>query len=164
MRFGGQHRTSLAAGACVALALAGCFGAGGDDGDRQASDYGLAVERISDEVRGETETALRTLNRAADGELSGDEASAELREIERRVSRAGEELDGLTPPDAAAASAADLVRSIDDLALHLTIAATSVRVDSRALPSIARAEAATLLAYQSGFSTLSRAVRSLAVD
>lgn len=152
-----------AALACLAATSGGCFG-DGEDGDQAGEDYGLAVERISDEVRAETTTALTTLNRAADGKLSGNEAAAELRAIESRVRRAAEELGGLTPPDDAAASAADLVASVDDLGLHLTLAATSVRVDSRTLPAIARAEAATLLAYQSGFSTLSRAVRSLAAD
>src|SRR5918997_1219267 len=118
MRLTAWQSPLLTAGVCTLLGLGGCFGEDGDEGDQAASDYGLAVERVSDEVREQTTAALTTLNRAADGKLSGAAAAAELREIQRRVSGAAEELGGLTPPEDAAASAKDLAAAADDIALH----------------------------------------------
>jgi len=71
-------------GACLAvtvlvLALAGCSGGDGDaERTREALDFSLAVERITDRVDGDATAALTALNQAADKSLEPRRASAVL--------------------------------------------------------------------------------------
>jgi len=128
---------------------------------------GTEVERITDEVDAGGGRALAALNRLADGKADPGEVAALLDRLAGRAEAATAELEGLTPPEAAELSAADLAFAAGDVALHRRTAATDVRAIERGIStaaSVGRTQARILLAYQSGFSALSRAVRALAVE
>jgi hypothetical protein len=162
------RRLTAFVGVCAALALGGCLG---DDSDDQTTSegetYALDVERISDDLDRSGADALVALNRLADGKAGGREVGAQLDRLGRAARRAQTELKGLTPPVPAETSAGDLAGAAGDIALYGDIAATDARATERGISTAAevgRTQARILLAYLTGYSALSRAVRSLAVE
>lgn len=156
--------TVLVAG-FVAMGVAGC-----DDDDATTpeggEEYALEVEELTDAVSNEVADALRTLNRLADEQLTGQAAAKRLDDASGVINDAAADLAALSPPEAASGSAADLGFALSDLGRALDSAAIDARAIERGISTagdVGRAQAQVVLAYGSGVAGLSRAVRGLAV-
>jgi hypothetical protein len=156
--------TTLVAG-FVAMGVAAC-----DDDEATTpeggEEYALEVEELTDRVSTEVGDALRTLNRLADEQITGQAAGERLDDASGAIHDAAAELAALSPPEAASGSAADLGGSLSDLGRALDSAAIDARAIERGISSageVGRAQASVVLAYGSGVSGLSRALRALAV-
>jgi hypothetical protein len=162
----GSRRLVALACLCLALGAGGCLG-GDDETTSPGERYAVRVERISDDVDRDGERALAALNRFAEGRAEATEVAALLDRLARDAAASQNELDRLSPPAAAESSDDDLVVAARDIALYREIAATDVRATERGISTareVGRSQARLLLAYQVGFSALSRAVRALAIE
>jgi hypothetical protein len=147
--------------------LAAC--GNGDDGDdeERAQDYALQVERISDHAYEAAQDGLVTLNELVDGSAGAQAAIAELDRSSAAVTADRERLADLAPPEAGRAVADDLAFQFDSLARSLDEAAATTSAVSKgggSLRETGRSFARVVLAYQSGSSALSRALRTVVVD
>jgi hypothetical protein len=157
----------IALGIVATLALSGCLGGDDDEPENGATDYAVAVEGIADDLDQGGGRALTALNRFADGTAGADQVGRLLDRASRQAANAQRDLEGLVPPPPAESSADDLEFAAGDLSRALDSAAIDVRATERGISDpaeVGRTHARIVLAYKSGFSALSRAVRALAAE